>query len=134
MAAKQARSGNAPAALSTIRRGLTELHRTQAALGSLDLQTALAVHGQRMAELGLRIAVEKGSPRMVFEWVERTGALSGRVEPVRPPTDSAMASDLTELRMLSLRSPVPAVMSQNGRPNSCILFGSVPGATPDRPD
>lgn len=107
MAAKQARSGNAPAALSTIRRGLTELHRTQAALGSLDLQTALAVHGQRMAELGLRIAVEKGSPRMVFEWVERTGALSGRVEPVRPPTDSAMASDLTELRMLSLRSPRP---------------------------
>jgi hypothetical protein len=44
---------------------------------------------------------------MVFEWVERTGALSGRVEPVRPPTDSAMASDLTELRMLSLRSPRP---------------------------
>lgn len=107
IAAEQARSGQDREALATIRRGLTELQRTQAALGSLDLQTALAAHGQRLAQLGLHLAVRDGSTRLVLEWVERTGALAGRVEPVRPPSDETMAEDLTELRLLSMRAPAP---------------------------
>lgn len=105
IAAQQARSGQQRPALATIRRGLAELQRTQAALGSLDLQTALAAHGHRLAELGLHLALRDGSPKLVFEWVERTGALAGRVEPVRPPSDETMAADLTELRLLSMRAP-----------------------------
>lgn len=94
-------------ALRMLRAGLDELHQWQATFGSLDLQTATVSHGERLAERGLALAVDDGSPRLVYEWVEWLDAVSGRIVPVRPPADPEAAADLTELRVLSQRRPEP---------------------------
>jgi tetratricopeptide (TPR) repeat protein len=83
-----------------ITRGLTELHRWQSMFGSLDLQSTLVGHGQALAARGLDLAVDDGRPALVYEWSERARALVGRVTPVRPPRDNAIAGDLATLRQL----------------------------------
>ncbi|MBO9523822.1 MAG: CHAT domain-containing protein [Nocardioidaceae bacterium] len=84
---------------SSARRGLGELHAWQSSFGSLDLQSSSVGHGQHLARLGLRAALEDGSPAVVFEWSERARALASRVTALRPPPDPALAADLTRLRM-----------------------------------
>lgn len=83
-----------------VRLGLHELHAWQASFGSLDLQSSLVSHGNGLARLGLRTALEDGTPDLVLEWSERARALAARVAPVRPPGDSVLAAELTELRTL----------------------------------
>lgn len=97
-------------ALRVLRAGLSDLHQWQSTFGSLDLQTATASHGERLAERGLALAVGEGDPRLVYEWVEWLDAVSGRIVPVRPPADPEAAADLTELRVLSQRRPEPGTV------------------------
>ncbi len=97
--------GDTPAALRATRAGLALLQRWQAGFGSLDLLTALATHGNHLAGAGLDLALATGRPAAVYEWIERTGALAGRIVPVRPPSDPQTAADLTELRVLAQRAP-----------------------------
>lgn len=94
-------------ALRVLRAGLDELHQWQATFGSLDLQTATVSHGERLAELGLELAMLTGRPRLVYEWVEWLDAVSTRIVPLRPPADPEAAADLTELRVLAQRRPEP---------------------------
>ncbi|RNM13564.1 CHAT domain-containing protein [Nocardioides pocheonensis] len=82
------------------RQGLQELHSWQATFGSLDLQSSSVGHGQHLARLGLRAALEDGRPEVVFEWSERARALASKVTTLRPPPDPQLASDLTALRLL----------------------------------
>lgn len=81
------------------KQGLEELHAWQATFGSLDLQSSTVGHGQHLARLGLRSAMQDGSPAVVFEWSERARALASRVTSLRPPPDPALAADLTALRV-----------------------------------
>ena len=83
-----------------VRAGLADLHAWQSSFGSLDLQSTLVAHGRDLALQGLRLALASGSAPLVFEWSERARALVGRVTPVRPPLDPALAADLAELRTL----------------------------------
>lgn len=83
-----------------VRQGLTELERHQAQFGSVDLQTASALHGRRLAALDLEMALTDGRPAAVFTALERGRALSRRLVPVNPPTDES-APLLTQLRQLS---------------------------------
>lgn len=78
--------------------GLRELHRYAASFGSLDLQTATAVHGRRLADAGLAAAVATGRPAEVLDWSERSRACASRLPPVRPPDDSEAAALLAQLR------------------------------------
>ena len=64
-------AGDVTAARRELKTGLTTLANQQARHHSLDLRTAMAVHGGRLAELDLRIALESGSARMVFDSLER---------------------------------------------------------------
>ena len=92
-----------------LRAGLRELHRYQAGLGSLDLQTAVTRHGVSLASRGLAASLRDGTAGEVFAWSEQGRALASRLQPVRPP-DAPEAADLleqlrfirTELRTLVL--------------------------------
>jgi tetratricopeptide (TPR) repeat protein len=80
------------------RAALADLHRYQAAFGSVDLQTAVSAHGHRLAADGLAAALTDGRPALVFQWAERARALSARLPPVLPPADEEAAALLEELR------------------------------------
>ncbi|SDT23530.1 CHAT domain-containing protein [Friedmanniella luteola] len=90
----------AAAARSQVRLGLTELSRHQAQFGSLDLQTAGAVHGRRLVALDLRLALAARRPAALFNAVERGRAVSRRLTAVTPPADASEPA-LAELRQVT---------------------------------
>ena len=92
-------AGDMTAARRELKTGLTTLANQQARHHSLDLRTAMAVHGGRLAELDLRIALESGSARSVFTSLERWRAMSHRRTAVRPPRDEELADLLAGLRI-----------------------------------
>jgi tetratricopeptide (TPR) repeat protein len=94
----RAAAGDAPAARRRIHSALGELARYQARFGSIDLRTASAVHGRRLAELDITLALRGGRPAAVFAAAERARAVSTRLPPVRPPDDPVAAELLAELR------------------------------------
>ena len=81
-----------------VRLGLEELAAYQGSFGSIDLQTAAAIHGRRLAELGLSLALETGAASAVFTVAEQARAVSTRLAVVRPPRDPQAADLLAELR------------------------------------
>jgi tetratricopeptide (TPR) repeat protein len=91
-------SGRGAAAAREARLGMDELTVHQARFGSIDLQTAAAVHGRHLAEQLISIAVAGGRPAAVFAAAERARAVSSRVPLVRPPSDPQAALRLAELR------------------------------------
>ena len=93
-------SGRPAAARRALRTGLTTLAAAQARHHSLDLRTAMAVHGARLTGLDLRLAAGSGSPARVLDAVERWRAMSHRRTAVRPPADPALADRLTALRLV----------------------------------
>ena len=90
--------GRRSAGLAHVRRGLDELSRFRATFGSQDLQVTSSVHGLELARLGLRTAVEIGSPSAVLQWLERARGVSTRLPAVRPPTDPDFARELGAFR------------------------------------
>jgi hypothetical protein len=92
-------AGRTARARSEIRRGLGELSRHQAKFGSIDLQTAGAIHGRALARLDLDLALAEGRPKSVFDAIERGRAASHRLTAVTPPAGES-AELLAELRQL----------------------------------
>lgn len=99
-AARAAAVGDDGAARRIAAAGLDELATWQASFGSLDLTTALVMHGAGLLYAGLGAAVRSRRPAVVFEWSERARQLSQQTVPLRPPPDPEWAADLAELRML----------------------------------
>lgn len=83
-----------------VRSGLADLAAHQARFGSIDLQTAAAVHGRRLAQLDLATALDTGRADQVFAAAERARAVSARLPTVRPPDDPVVAELLTDLRQV----------------------------------
>lgn len=101
VAARLARAaGDRDGARAQVRRGLDALVRHQSQLGSVDLQTASALHGRRLAALDLDLALESGRASEVFTALERGRAQSRRLVPVTPP-EGASAPHLVVLRQLT---------------------------------
>jgi tetratricopeptide (TPR) repeat protein len=94
--AAAARGATADAS-SEARRGLRELADYQARFGSIDLRTASAIHGRRLTDLDIELALAS-APAAVFAAAERARAVSSRLPPVRPPEDPRTAELLAELR------------------------------------
>jgi tetratricopeptide (TPR) repeat protein len=90
--------GAAAEAAKFVRTGQSELARYQASFGSIDLRTASAVHGRRLADLDISLALESGRAAAVFAAAERARAVSSRLPPVRPPDDPVAADLLADLR------------------------------------
>ena len=107
-------SGDPAAAQRELRVGLRTLAEQQARHHSLDLRTAMAVHGGRLAELDLRVALESSSPRMVFDSLERWRAMSHRRTAVTPPRDPELAALVSRLRIVAedLRSAPPGARTE----------------------
>jgi tetratricopeptide (TPR) repeat protein len=93
--------GDRSGARHEIKSGLAALAGHQARFGSIDLQTAGAVHGRQLAELDLALALASGIPGSVFTSVERSRATSNRLVAVRAPADPEIADLLAELRSVT---------------------------------
>ncbi len=90
--------GESATAARQVRAGLRELAEYQARFGSIDLQTASAIHGRRLAEFSLSLAVRDRRAAGVLVAAERARAVSTRLPLVRPPDDPQSAELLAELR------------------------------------
>ncbi len=101
------RRAERPAARRVLRRGLEDLAAYQAQFGGIDLQSASAVHGRRLAQRDLELALGSGRAGSVIAAVERSRAVSGRITPVTPPADPRTAELLAELRRV-VEVPEPA--------------------------
>jgi hypothetical protein len=101
VAARAALGGRATApARRQIEAGLAELAAYQATFGSIDLRSASALHGKRLAELGVSIALRSGDAARVLDAAERGRSVSSRIPPVQPPADDRIAELLAELRQV----------------------------------
>lgn len=100
-----------------LRAGLRDLDRYQSSFGTLDLRTASALHGRRLAELGLEAALADGRPSAVLAWTERSRALAFRLPPMRPPADPRAADLVAELR--AVRTAL-SVAARAGRPERAL--------------
>ncbi|HWH99963.1 MAG TPA: CHAT domain-containing protein, partial [Propionibacteriaceae bacterium] len=96
----QRRAGRLAMAHRNVRLGLGELSRHQAQFGSIDLQTASAIHGQALVRLDLDMSLANGRPAGVFDAIERGRAVSRRLTAVTPPAGES-AELLAELRALT---------------------------------
>jgi tetratricopeptide (TPR) repeat protein len=94
-------AGGRSEAKREIRTGLRELARHQSRFGSIDLQTASAVHGRQLTELDVALGVAGGKAADVLASVERGRAISSRLQAVAAPQDPVAAELLSELRQLT---------------------------------
>ena len=81
-----------------VRTALRRLTERQAPTQSLEVRAALALHGRRLAEFDLGDALASGSPRRVFDTVERWRAITHRLPPVSATLEPAAAELMAELR------------------------------------
>ncbi|QEO08811.1 CHAT domain-containing protein [Protaetiibacter larvae] len=108
--------GDLAAVIASAAHGIATLTTWQSSLGSLELRGGAAVHGRHLAVLGVRAALDRGSPDEVLAWSERVRALSGNLVPLRPPADDRVAAALTELRELRIRdAPTPESGAREAR-------------------
>ncbi len=91
-------TGDRPGATRALRAGLRVVDEHRATFGATDLRARTAQHRTDLAELGLRMALERGGARQVLEWAERGRASIFLMRSVRPPDDAALGVILTELR------------------------------------
>ncbi len=91
--------GDKARALAEIRVGLTELDRVRDRMGGLELVSGTALHGRELADLAVKIVLERSDAARLFGWTERTRAQSYRYEPVAV-TDPDLAERVGEVRGL----------------------------------
>ncbi|WP_410674940.1 CHAT domain-containing protein [Amycolatopsis sp. cmx-4-68] len=92
--------GNRGKALGEIRSGLTELDAVRDRMGGLDLVSGTALHGQELADLAVKLVLERHDARRLFVWLERTRAQTYRYEPLSAGTDPELAARVAEVRGL----------------------------------
>lgn len=110
------RAGQVPRARRTIAHGLRDLAAYQAQFGGIDLQSASAVHGRRLTQQDLDLAMRSGRPGAVLAAVERSRAVTGRIRAVTPPADETTAELLAELRRASdADAPRPEIAELQAR-------------------
>jgi tetratricopeptide (TPR) repeat protein len=78
-----------------VNQGLARLDEHRSLVGASELQAASASHGIRLADLGLRVALDDGRPRAVLMAAERWRAGAVRRRPERP---DGLADQLAILR------------------------------------
>ena len=91
-------SGRRPAVEPALRAGLRVLDEHRAALGATELRVHAGAHGARLADVGLRLALQDADPIRVLTWAEQCRAATLRLRPVRPPHDAELTRLLIDLR------------------------------------
>jgi tetratricopeptide (TPR) repeat protein len=82
----------------TVRAAMNRLTERQAPSQSVEIRSALALHGRRLADFDVNDALASGSPARVFDAVERWRAVSHRLPLLSAPQDQRSAELLAELR------------------------------------
>lgn len=90
--------GDAASARRTVRGALHRLMARQEPTQSLEVRSALALHGRRLSEFEIDDALHSGSLPRVFDSVEHWRAISHRLPPVAAPADPVTSELLAELR------------------------------------
>lgn len=90
-------------ALAAARRGLDELARFRAALPTVELRARASAHGAELARIALRRLIVDGTPRRLFEWIER-GRLASALVQAPGGGDDVVAADLARLREIQARA------------------------------
>ncbi len=91
--------GDRGGALRAVNSGLSLVRQAQVLLGATELKAHMAVHGEQLAQLGLRLALDSRRATTVLRQAEFFRAGSQHAIPVRPPADPELASLLSELRL-----------------------------------
>ena len=93
-------AGNSRGAAAAVRAGFNRLDEYRAGIGATDLRIHAADYGQRLAAIGLELAIRSGSPTRVFDWAERlkTTALD---KPPIAATNPKLRDALSRMRRLS---------------------------------
>lgn len=81
-----------------VREALGELSVAQSRLGSLDLRTAMAIHGREIAQIGVVDALRRTDDEALHLAVEGAHASSARLAPVRATGSGAERDQLARLR------------------------------------
>ena len=98
LARLRAHAEDARGTAAAARAGLDVLDRYQATLGGTLARLHVSGHGAELAEIGVKLAAESGSPRRLFDWLERTRAGALRNQPVSTVHDDDLAAHLLLLR------------------------------------
>ena len=93
--------GDRRGASAAVAAGLRALEQHRMTLGATELRAHASGHGEELATLGLRLAVESGSAERVLAAAERRRAAGLLLRPARPPDDEALAAELAELRRVT---------------------------------
>lgn len=90
--------GDRDAALETCQSALDDFADLAGALGGTEMRASIAIHANRLASLGLKLALDASDSDAVLQWAERQRASALAPPPVQPPEDPELERDLTELR------------------------------------
>ena len=93
--------GDRRGASAAVAAGLRALEAHRMTLGATELRAHASGHGEELATLGLRLAVESGSAARVLAAAERRRAAGLLLRPARPPDDAELAAELAELRRVT---------------------------------
>ncbi|SDP59801.1 CHAT domain-containing protein [Pedococcus dokdonensis] len=102
-----AAEGDRPKARRVVRTAMHRLTQRQAPSQSLEIRSALALHGRRLADFDVDDALASGSATRVFEAVERWRAVSHRLPLLSAPEDERSAELVAELRLARRESASP---------------------------
>jgi tetratricopeptide (TPR) repeat protein len=108
-------SGDSRGVFAACARGLDALDEHRMTLGSSELRALATGHGEELARLALRCAVDAQDARRSLAWSERWRSTALSQPPVRPPRDARLATQLSHLRS---RSSQLAEVRSRGTDNS----------------
>lgn len=92
------RRGRDDATRRHVRRGLRTFVENAAALGAIELRARAAANGEALALQGMAMAIERGRPRELLDYLEITRSTTTALQRVRPPRDVVLAQLLADLR------------------------------------
>jgi hypothetical protein len=93
-----AATGDRDEAIAICEAALDTFAELAAALGGTEMRASAAVHANRLAALGLKLALHGGDTSSILDWAERHRASALAPPPVQPPEDLELENGLNELR------------------------------------
>lgn len=91
------------ALLHACRRGLDAVDEHRALLGDIELRALASRHGNELAEVAFRSALQRGDSRAMLWWIERWRATALAAPRIAPPQDADLQRAVAALRDLARR-------------------------------
>ena len=118
--------GDRRGANAAVAAGLRALEQHRLTLGATELRAHASGHGEELATLGLRLALESGSAARVLAAAERRRSAGLLLRPARPPDDAALAAELASCAASPPTSTKRCATATPNRPWSAARRSSRP--------